>query len=72
MLASLRKPGGLMRIGLYSEAGRRAVVRARELIAAEGFTPDAGRHPRLPRGDPRARRRSAARARSRATRISTA
>jgi len=30
-----------MRIGLYSELGRRAVVRARELIAAEGFTPDA-------------------------------
>jgi SAM-dependent methyltransferase len=40
VLAGLRKPGGLMRIGLYSEAGRRAVVRARELIAAEGFTPD--------------------------------
>jgi SAM-dependent methyltransferase len=40
VLAGLRKPGGLMRIGLYSEAGRRAVVRARELIAAEGLTPD--------------------------------
>jgi SAM-dependent methyltransferase len=41
VLVSLRKPGGLMRIGLYSEAGRRPVARARELIAAEGFTPDA-------------------------------
>ena len=40
ILASLRKPGGLMRIGLYSEAGRRPVARARELIAAEGFRPD--------------------------------
>jgi len=40
ILARLRKPGGFMRVGLYSEAGRRAVVRARELIAAEGFTPD--------------------------------
>jgi 2-polyprenyl-3-methyl-5-hydroxy-6-metoxy-1,4-benzoquinol methylase len=40
ILAGLRKPGGVMRIGLYSELGRRAVVRARELIAAEGFTPD--------------------------------
>jgi 2-polyprenyl-3-methyl-5-hydroxy-6-metoxy-1,4-benzoquinol methylase len=41
VLAGLRNPGGLMRIGLYSELGRRAVVRARELIAAEGFAPDA-------------------------------
>jgi 2-polyprenyl-3-methyl-5-hydroxy-6-metoxy-1,4-benzoquinol methylase len=41
ILAGLRKPGGLMRIGLYSETGRGAVVRARELIEAEGFTPDA-------------------------------
>ena len=41
ILASLRKPGGMMRIGLYSEAGRRPVARARELIAAEGFRPDA-------------------------------
>ena len=41
VLASLRKPGARMRIGLYSEAGRRQVVRARELIAARGFKPDA-------------------------------
>jgi 2-polyprenyl-3-methyl-5-hydroxy-6-metoxy-1,4-benzoquinol methylase len=40
VLASLRKPGGRMRIGLYSEAGRRQVVRARELIAERGFGPD--------------------------------
>jgi 2-polyprenyl-3-methyl-5-hydroxy-6-metoxy-1,4-benzoquinol methylase len=40
VLASLRKPGGRMRIGLYSEAGRRQVVRARELIARHGFRPD--------------------------------
>jgi 2-polyprenyl-3-methyl-5-hydroxy-6-metoxy-1,4-benzoquinol methylase len=41
VLASLLKPGGFMRVGLYSESGRKAVVRARELIAAEGFRPDA-------------------------------
>jgi len=42
ILAGLRKPGARMRIGLYSELGRRAIVRARELIAAEGWQPDAG------------------------------
>jgi SAM-dependent methyltransferase len=41
VLAALRKPGGLMRVGLYSEAGRRHIVRARELIAARGFKVDA-------------------------------
>ena len=41
ILAGLRKPGGFMRVGLYSEAGRRPVLRARELIAANGFQPDA-------------------------------
>jgi len=41
ILAGLRKPGGLMRVGLYSEAGRRPIARARELIAARGFAPDA-------------------------------
>ena len=30
-----------MRVGVYSETGRRPVVRARELIAARGFGPDA-------------------------------
>ena len=41
VLQSLRKPGALMRIGLYSELGRRAIVEARELIAAHGWRPDA-------------------------------
>ncbi len=41
VLAGLRKPGGLMRVGLYSELGRSAVARARALIAARGFAPDA-------------------------------
>jgi 2-polyprenyl-3-methyl-5-hydroxy-6-metoxy-1,4-benzoquinol methylase len=36
-LAALVEPGGSMRIGLYSEIGRRAVVRARALIAERGF-----------------------------------
>lgn len=40
VLAGLRKPGGLMRVGLYSEAGRKPVLRARELIAANGFVPN--------------------------------
>jgi ubiquinone/menaquinone biosynthesis C-methylase UbiE len=39
VLASLLEPAGTMRIGLYSERGRRAVVRARELIAERGFEP---------------------------------
>ena len=42
VLASLRKPGGSMRIGLYSEAGRRPIARARQLISAKGFAADAG------------------------------
>jgi SAM-dependent methyltransferase len=41
ILAGLRKPGAPMRIGLYSETGRRAVARARALIAARGLRPDA-------------------------------
>lgn len=36
-LAGLVKPGGFMRIGLYSERGRRAIVHAREFIARHGF-----------------------------------
>ena len=39
VLADLLAPGGRMRVGLYSERGRRHVVRARELIAQEGFEP---------------------------------
>lgn len=37
-LRGLVRAGGLMRVGLYSAIARRHVVRARELIAAEGFT----------------------------------
>jgi len=38
-LRGLVRPGGVMRIGLYSAIARRHVVRSRELIAAEGFAP---------------------------------
>ncbi len=41
ILAGLVKPGGLMRIGLYSARGREHVAAARALIAAEGFQPTA-------------------------------
>lgn len=37
-LSARVEPGGSMRIGLYSELGRRAIVRARKLIAERGFT----------------------------------
>jgi SAM-dependent methyltransferase len=40
LLAVLR-PGGFMRLGLYSERARRAVVAARQFIAVQGYTPDA-------------------------------
>ncbi|MFN7113606.1 MAG: methyltransferase domain-containing protein [Alphaproteobacteria bacterium] len=36
-LRGLLKPKGLMRIGLYSEAGRRSVVAARDIIRDKGF-----------------------------------
>jgi tetratricopeptide (TPR) repeat protein/SAM-dependent methyltransferase len=39
ILCSLLRPGGTMRIGLYSEIARRHVVRAREFVAAGGFSP---------------------------------
>jgi 2-polyprenyl-3-methyl-5-hydroxy-6-metoxy-1,4-benzoquinol methylase len=39
VLAGLVTPGGFMRIGLYSERGRRAIVRARDFIARHGFPP---------------------------------
>ena len=38
-LKGLLKPKGLMQISLYSEIGRRAVVAAREMIAAHGWNP---------------------------------
>ena len=37
ILTHLLKPGGLMRIGLYSEIARRQVVEARQLIARQGY-----------------------------------
>ena len=39
LLLSLLRPGGKMRIGLYSETARRSVVEARALIAQRGFRP---------------------------------
>jgi tetratricopeptide (TPR) repeat protein/2-polyprenyl-3-methyl-5-hydroxy-6-metoxy-1,4-benzoquinol methylase len=39
LLCSLLRPGGVMRVGLYSEIGRRHVARAREFVAAQGFEP---------------------------------
>jgi SAM-dependent methyltransferase len=40
-LAKRVRPGGFMRVGLYSERGRRAIVHAREFIARHGFEPTA-------------------------------
>jgi Tfp pilus assembly protein PilF/SAM-dependent methyltransferase len=40
VLASLLKPGGVMKLALYSEIGRRGVVAARELIAQRGLGAD--------------------------------
>ncbi len=40
VLASLLKPGGVMKLALYSEIGRRSVVAARELIARQGLGAD--------------------------------
>jgi SAM-dependent methyltransferase len=37
VLAGLAEPGGFMRIGLYSERGRRHMVHARQFIAQRGF-----------------------------------
>jgi SAM-dependent methyltransferase len=37
VLLSLLRPGGVMDIGLYSEAGRRSVVAARAVIAERGY-----------------------------------
>ena len=40
VLTSLLAPGGKMKIGLYSETARRAVVAARQLIAERGYAAD--------------------------------
>jgi Flp pilus assembly protein TadD/2-polyprenyl-3-methyl-5-hydroxy-6-metoxy-1,4-benzoquinol methylase len=37
VLVSLLRPGGIMRIGLYSELARRHIVRARAFIAEKGY-----------------------------------
>lgn len=42
VLAGLLAPGGLMRLGLYSERGRGLVVRARRHIAEAGYRPTPG------------------------------
>jgi tetratricopeptide (TPR) repeat protein/ubiquinone/menaquinone biosynthesis C-methylase UbiE len=36
-LESILRPGGIMRTGLYSELARKAIVEAREKIAAQGY-----------------------------------
>lgn len=41
VLLSLLKPGGRMRVGLYSESARRAIVGARAVIAERGYPPTA-------------------------------
>jgi tetratricopeptide (TPR) repeat protein/2-polyprenyl-3-methyl-5-hydroxy-6-metoxy-1,4-benzoquinol methylase len=38
-LLSLLRPGGVMQVGLYSEAARRNIVAARALIAERGYRP---------------------------------
>jgi tetratricopeptide (TPR) repeat protein/SAM-dependent methyltransferase len=38
-LAATLKPGGYMQVGLYSEAARRDIARARAFIAERGFAP---------------------------------
>ncbi len=42
VITSLLRPGGVMRLGLYSERGRHGIVRCRDIIADEaiGSTPD--------------------------------
>lgn len=40
VLTSLLRPGGVMKVALYSETGRRGVVAARELIARLGLAAD--------------------------------
>jgi len=39
-LLALLRPGGWMQVGLYSEAGRKDLAAARELIARRGYGPD--------------------------------
>ncbi len=39
-LAACLKPGGLMRVGLYSEKARADIVAAQEFVAANGYAPE--------------------------------
>ena len=39
VLLSLLRPGGSMRVGLYSELARRAIIAGRALIAQRGYPP---------------------------------
>jgi SAM-dependent methyltransferase len=41
ILLSLLRPGGSMRVGLYSEIARRAIIAGRTLIARHGYPPTA-------------------------------
>ena len=61
ILLSLLRPGGLMHLGFYSEAGRSDVVAARAFIAERGFgsTPDDIRRCRQELLDNAARQRHA-------------
>ena len=53
---SLLRAGGLMHIGLYSESRARKIAAPRSFVA-EALQRDAGRHPPLPPGYPRCKRR---------------
>ena len=48
VLLALLRPGGCMRIGLYSALARPAVVAARRFIAEQGFGPTPRRHSHMP------------------------
>jgi hypothetical protein len=41
VLASLLRPGGVMRLGLYSALGRKDVAAVRQFVAARGYRADA-------------------------------
>ena len=50
VLLSLLRPGGVMRLGLYSALGRQDVAAVRQFVAARGYTGDAAEHPAMPAG----------------------
>ena len=53
ILLTLLRPGGLMHLGFYSEAGRKDVVAARSFIAERRLWLNAARDPPLPSGTAR-------------------